>query len=528
MSRHTSADPDALAAAITRATGAPVTRHETHISLVFVAGDRAYKLKKPVVLAFLDYGTPARRRLMCEEEVRLNRRLAPDIYLDVRAVVAGAGGVELAPADTDGALDYVVVMRRYDESRTLAEVLATGVGGDRATQIEAVGRRLAEFHRDCPPASGVGGAAAVRRELTENVAELVDLVSGAGLTRRIDRLARLMTSCVRVHEAALDARARNGLVREVHGDLRAEHVLLGEPPEVVDCVEFDPVLRTLDVADDLAFLIMDLTRRGAPGAARSLVTAYREAGGAPGPDELLALFALHRALVRMKVELVRGSQQRRDGHETEAVRLLDVAERFAWRARGARVAVICGLPASGKSRLASALASGFDLEVLSSDVIRKELAGLPPAARADASHYDESHNLATYAQLGRRAAELLAADGGVIVDASFRHQADRETFLSELGSDTRRIYIECVAPPRVLLERAAARQQEVDRVSDATVEVVERERRSWVELDEVTAAEHVMVRTDRGLDLIVADVLALLDERLYATVDVDIDDRRGR
>lgn len=210
------------------------------------------------------------------------------------------------------------------------------------------------------------------------------------------------------------------------------------------------------------------------------------------------------------------------------MRLLDVAERFAWRARGARVAVICGLPASGKSRLASALASGFDLEVLSSDVIRKELAGLPPAARADASHYDESHNLATYAQLGRRAAELLAADGGVIVDASFRHQADRETFLSELGSDTRRIYIECVAPPRVLLERAAARQQEVDRVSDATVEVVERERRSWVELDEVTAAEHVMVRTDRGLDLIVADVLALLDERLYATVDVDIDDRRGR
>ncbi len=528
MSRRTSADPDALAAAIARATGVPVTRHETHISVVFVAGDRAYKLKKPVVLPFLDYGTPARRRLMCEEEVRLNRRLAPDIYLDVRAVVAVAGGVELAPAATSGALDYVVVMRRYDESRTLAGVLATGVGGDRATQIEAVGRRLAEFHRDCPPATGIGGAAAVRRELTENVAELVELVAGAALRRRIDRLARLMAACVRAHEAALDARARNGLVREVHGDLRAEHVLLGEPPEIVDCVEFDPVLRTLDVADDLAFLIMDLTRRGAPGAARSLVGAYREAGGAPGPDELLALFALHRALVRMKVELVRSSQDRRDGHEAEALALLDVAEGFGWRARGPRVAVVCGLPASGKSRLASALGAAFGLEVLSSDVIRKELAGVRPEAQAEPSHYDEAHSLATYGLLGRRAARLMVADGGAIVDATFRRPADRAAFLSELGADTQRIYIECVAPPRVLLERAAAREQEPDRVSDATVAVVERERRSWVELDEVAAAEHLILRTDRGLDLIVGDVLALLDERLSATGDIGSDEPRSR
>jgi aminoglycoside phosphotransferase family enzyme/predicted kinase len=517
VSRDVAADPQALAEAVGRAAGRPVTRHETHISIVFVAGDLAYKLKKPVVLPFLDYGTPQRRRRMCEEEVRLNRRLAPDIYLGVQAVVGAGPTVELAPVDAAAAIDYLVVMRRYDDSRTLAGVLATAACGGAATQIEAVGRRLAEFHNDCPPATGAGGARAVRHEFDENVAELVELVDDPVLVERIDRLARGMRACVRAHRASLDGRARDGLVREVHGDLRAEHVLLGEPPEIVDCVEFDPVLRTLDVADDLAFLIMDLVRRGAPGAARALVRAYREAGGSPGPDELLALFAIHRALIRLKVEAVRDRQRGHAGRNATSVAgLLAVAERCAWQARGARALVVCGLPASGKSRLASELGARFGVPVLNSDRIRKERAGLPADARGDAALYDDAHSLATYAELGRRAGDLLAAEGGVIVDATCRRRDDRDALTSALGAQAARLFVECLSPVQVRLERAAAREGEPGHVSDATPAVVERERRSWAELDEIPAAEHVLLRTDRGLDAIIDDLLALLDERLGA------------
>jgi uncharacterized protein len=192
---------------------------ETHISLVFRAGDRAYKLKKPLVLPFLDYGTPRRRREMCREEVRLNRRLAPDLYLGVRAVATGAGGLELAAADDPWAVDYLVEMRRYYESRTLAARLDRGEF--KRSEVVALGRMLARFHAQARwvPASDVP-VLAVERRLTENFYELLAAVEQRSEVERVLALERFAHAFVVAYAQLLDVCARRGCVREVKGDLR--------------------------------------------------------------------------------------------------------------------------------------------------------------------------------------------------------------------------------------------------------------------------------------------------------------------
>ena len=214
---------------------------------------------------------------------------------------------------------------------------------------------------------------------------------------------------------------------------RCEHVLLGEMPQVVDCIEFDRGLRALDVAADLAFLVMDLVASGGARFARALLQAYREAGGDPGENQLIAFYASYRALVRAKVALLRAAQHpagsSAHGHESaDARELLRLAEQFAWRARLPLAIVICGAPAAGKSQLAGALAELSRLPHLSSDVTRKRLGGIHPRQRAADAAYSAEFNRLTYSELGRRARSATAACGGVIVDATFRHRADRQAF----------------------------------------------------------------------------------------------------
>jgi uncharacterized protein len=492
--------------------------HETHISWVFLAADRAYKLKKPLVLPFLDYGTPQRRREMCEEEVRLNRRLAPDLYLGVRAVAASPDGLVLAAEDDPRAVDYLVEMRRFDEQRTLAAKLERGElkRGD----IVAVARMLAMFHARARQVAAVGvPVLAIERRMEENFHELLAIVEQRAEIERVLSLERFAHAWVVAHAQMLDARARRGFVRDVHGDLRAEHVLLGETLRVVDCIEFDRGLRELDVADDLAFLVMDLTANGGERFARTLVDAYRDAGGDPGEDRLIAFYAAYRALVRAKVALVRAAQHpaasSEHGHESAAARdLLAVAERFAWRARLPLVIVICGLPAAGKSHLAEALAEVSGLPHLSSDVTRKRLAGIRSHQRAPSAVYSADFNRRTYAELGRRAARETAACGGALVDATFRHRADRDAFAKTFGSAAPLLFVECQAPVRVLAERAALRDRQPRHVSDASLSVVLRERSTWEPLDELRPDAHVTLRSDRPVEAQLTDLLALLDRRI--------------
>ncbi len=467
---------------------------ETHISWVFLTPDRAYKVKKPIVLPFLDYGTAERRHALCREEVALNRRLAPELYLGVRSLIPADEGVRLADEDDPRAVDFAVEMRRYDESATLAARLRAGLAGP--DDAMAAGARLAAFHATAEIDPSAAGAEAVKRTLDDDFATLHRLSPERAAIERLERTAGAQLA---EHWDELDARAAAGLVRDGHGDLRLEHILLGEPVSVVDCVEFEPGLRRIDVAADLAFPLMELHEAGRADLADALVRAYRAAGGNPGSDELLAFFAAYRAEVRAKVALLRAEQRGTAAAEADRAheqRLLALAARLRWRAHAPLVIALAGLSASGKSTVAGRLAAASGFPVVSSDVVRKTAAGLRPTARAPAALYASDVSRTTYAALGSAAAARAAT--GVIVDATFRRRADRDAFRASLGSGVRVLWVQLVVPAAERERRAVVRAADPGRVSDAGVEIVRGQRDDAEPLDEVPCADHALVRADRA------------------------------
>jgi aminoglycoside phosphotransferase family enzyme len=501
--------------------GAPrVELRETHTSWVFLAGDRAYKVKKPVVFPFLDYGTLDRRREMCERELRLNRRLAPEIYLAVVGVTESEHRYSLTDPDDPAAVEYAVEMRRVDESRSL-EVLVTNRELEPA-HVLAVGRLLARFHAEAPIAPpALRGIEILVATLKENLTTLREAGETVLGRHRLDATERFTHAFFSAHRGELVERGRSGLIRDGHGDLRAEHVIV--PAEdaiyIYDCIEFDPALRQIDVAADLAFLLMDLARLGAEHPAFELVDAYRSAGGEPGDDALLSFFAAYRAWVRAKIASLQAHEHavgdpERDGLEARAGTLMRLGHRFAWRARGPLVLVICGVAATGKSTLAREVAAASGWEHVSSDLTRKRLAGIDPRQRAGEGHYSPEFTLRTYAELGKVARAELDRNAGVIVDATFHRRVERDAFRAELG-DRRTLFVECRAPFELLRERIRTRELDPDRVSDADAEVVRRQLAEFEPLAEVAAGERTGIATEAAPAELLTRVESFVDDRVW-------------
>jgi hypothetical protein len=443
--------PARLRAALTPPGGPPPELRESHCAWVLLTADRAYKLKKPVRYAFLDYGTPRARRTACEAEDQVNRDLAAPIMLGVRGLRREDGAVVVADADDPRAVDWIVLMRRFDEDATLAALVAGGaVPGDR---LRAAAQRIAAFHAAAERVADPDPAGRVAATMRGNLAELEDVAGPDAAVLGLEGMRALLLGRVAARAAELDARAAAGLVRDGHGDLRAEHVVFTAAGVlVIDRIEFDPALRRIDVADDLSFLLMDLEALGAAGAARRIAEDYAAAGGEAGDAALLALFGAHRALVRAKVALLRDP-----GAPAGAHALAALGARLAWRARGPLALLVSGPPASGKSTLAAALAARSGLPVLSSDLVRKEALGLAPGEPAPDAAYDPAARAGVYAELGRRARAALEAGGGTVVDATFGAPDLRRAFLDGLGA-AHRVHaraLVCAAPPAVLAERAA-------------------------------------------------------------------------
>jgi len=495
---------------------ADVELHETHISWVFLAGDRAFKLRKPVIFPFLDYGTAERRRHMCEEELRLGRRLAPDLYLGLRAVVPRGDGFVLAEAGHADACEHVVEMRRFDEARTLAARLERGEVDE--DQARALARRIAAFHADAdlaPPDSF--GPQQVAATVSENFTTLLAFADEIG-DPRLAAAHRFAVAFLHGQHDELAARAAAGCVRDCHGDLRAEHVILDGQVEIFDPVEFDPALRLIDVAADLAFLVMELEEAGRADLARALVEEYRTAGGDDGGDAVLGFYAAYRAWVRAKVACLRAGElplgEPRSCELDHARVLADLGERLSWRARRPLLLVVCGGSATGKTYLARELAQSSGLVHLSSDVVRKELAGLASEQRAPVTEYSEEASLRTYAELGVRAAAAVD-NGGAVVDATFRRRGDRQAFRDAYADAIPSpVFVECRAPAAVIAERARSREQEPHHTSDATAEIAARQLAEFEPLDEAEPDLHVIVRSDRPVRDLVDEVEAALDARL--------------
>lgn len=482
---------------------------ESHISWVFLAGERAYKLRKPVVFPFLDYGTAERRRELCEEEVRLGRRLAPDLYLGVRPLTETADGWAIGDLGDDGA-EHVVEMRRFDPRQTLAALVHAGAA-EEAT-VRAVGRRIAEFHAAVPPASpGRFDPEAVAATVGENFSTLLPYAPLLG-EAELGAAHRFAVAFLHERRGLLEQRVARGFVRECHGDLRAEHVILEEGGvEVFDPLEFDPALRETDVSAELAFLVMDLLDSGAHELVEALIDEYEAAGGDYGGRALLFFYAAYRAWVRAKVACLRAGElppgEERAAPVAEARRFAGLAHRLAWRARGPLVLVVCGAAATGKTVLARAIGELSGLTHLSSDVVRKELAGLAPQERAPAERYTDEASLRTYRELGIRAAALVG--GGAVIDATFRRRSHRTAFAEAFGGSA--LFVECRAPASVVAERARSREADPTRVSDATAAIAAAQRTEFEPLDEVPAARHLLLRTDRPIEELTLELEGALD-----------------
>ena len=498
-----------------------VELRETHISWVFLAGDLAYKVKKPLVLPFLDYGTVERRREMCREEVRLNRRLAPRIYLRVVGVAGDGGRWSLTAEDDPAACEYAVEMRRVDERRSLAALAAAGEL--RAEHVSATAAVLAAFHAAAPMAARERRELAVlEATLDENVVTL--RASGPGVIEpsRLDAAEHFSRAFLEARRDQLEARAEEGLVRDCHGDLRAEHVIVPEHGNVYvyDCIEFNPELRQIDVAADIAFLVMDLTRLGAEPLALRLIADYRRAGGDPGDDALLFFFASYRAWVRAKVACIRaqelsGGDPELDRERREAGELMRLGHRFAWRSRGPVVLVVCGVSGTGKTTVADEVAAASGWAHLSSDVTRKRLAGLDPAARGGGDLYSRTRTTETYRELGRMAAERLERDCGVVVDATFHLREDRDAFRAGLGDRPEPLlFVECRASEHVLLARIRQRAQQPDRVSDADATVAKQQLAEFEPLGEVHGRWRAELRTEAEPAALLAKLEAIADGSL--------------
>lgn len=463
---------------------------QTHISYVFLAGDQVYKVKKPVRFSFLDFSTRERRRHFCHEEVRLNRRLAEDVYFGVVGICNRDGRYELGTEDDSDAVEWAVHMRRLPEDRTLDRLLERGEATP--AMIDAVADRLAAFHRTAdagPHVAANGTPEAIRRILEDNYTNARPF-RGVTIPAADDEAIQEFSRDFLARERSWFERRRSEQrVRECHGDLHTEHLCFTDAGLVIfDCIEFNEQFRYCDVASELAFLAMDLDYHDRRDLAARLLERYAATAGDPELPRLAPFYQCYRAYVRGKVDSLKSREAEVDERErneaaTSARRHFLLSYRYTWAYRPA-VVVVCGLSGSGKSWLAATLGERVGYEILSSDIVRKDLAGLAPTARVrtgyDEGLYDAEHSTATYRALLERARQRLESGRGVILDATFQRRADRDA-ARDLARRARVpfVLIECCCAEGEVRRRLQGRARDAAVPSDADWEVYVEQRRRF-------------------------------------------------
>jgi len=465
---------------------------QTHISWVFIAGDRVYKLKKPVDFGFLDFSTPRKRAQACRREVELNRRLAPGLYLGVVAIhehrssgtdfksvpigdrvpVPGSAPFpdrrySLRPPGR--VVEHAVVMRLLPDERLLSSLLARRAVD--AADLRRIARRIAAFHAAAREASPRWRRVAVLEEnLRENFRQTVPFlgktVSGGDYLLIWDYNHDFLVR----RRALLERRARTGRIRDGHGDLHAEHVCVeGSQVRIYDCIEFSDRLRQCDVAADIAFLYMDLLHHRRPDLATALMEEYLRRTGDWEVRLLVPFYACYRAVVREKVESFRLADPgitaaRKRAASRRAASYFQLARELARRDARPRLFLVGGLPGSGKSTVARALADRLGAECIVSDVLRKDLAGAEPgaklAAAVGAGIYETSMSELTYRELLVQAERTMLAGHSVVLDATFGRaiQRRRAAALARAVGGVL-VEVECRCPARITRERLAARSR---------------------------------------------------------------------
>jgi uncharacterized protein len=494
---------------------------QTHISYVFLTDRHVYKVKKPVNFGFLDYSTLEKRRHYCEREVALNARLCPDIYLGVVEITEDRGVFSLG--GVGDVREYAVKMSRLPQRRMLREVLARGEG-DAAT-FRRLAHTLAEFHgraETSPEIAAMKGLEGVRFNCEENFQQ-TEKYAGRLLPHAAFEFIRNSTRLFLRRQAELfEARARNGRVRDGHGDLHLDSICVTDPICIFDCIEFNERFRYQDVAEEVAFLAMDLEFHNFSPFSEAFVDAYVVASGDEQLRELLDFYKGYRAYVRAKVN----SFSTDDPHMTDddrddsgrlAARYYELAARYAARFNPQMLLVTCGLTGTGKSTVARKLGERYKLAVVRSDLVRKELLGVDAYERhydaPDQGAYSREISENTYATMIEHAEPLLASGESVVLDGCFIKRQQREA-ASELASrcGVPILFLECQAPESLVRERLHGRVSKGKTVSDGRWEIYEHQREACEPPLEVPPECCIVLDRSRPVE----EHMAALAERLPA------------
>jgi uncharacterized protein len=462
---------------------------QTHVSWIFLAGAFAYKIKKPVNFGFLDFSTIDRRRFYCEEEVRLNRRLCPEIYLGVWPVREAQLGASFHGYGR--IIDYAVKMVRLPEERMADRLLARGELT--AEEVRRIAARVADFHLQAERGRAIdnyGSLQSIGRNWEENFRHAEEF-SGITISRLDLCLVRNWVEWFMTANAGLfDGRVAGGFIRDCDGDLHLGNICLTDRVCIFDCIEFNSRFRYTDTAADIAFLLMDLEFHASRDLAKIFLNEYLAATADSGALQLVDFYKVYRAVIRGKVESLRLKDPGIPDLDKQKAR--EMAIRYFRLARGyilreglpPVLIAVCGLTGSGKSTIAEALSLELGLEVLSSDRFRKELAGVPlqnhePDDYAEGL-YSPDKNEATYRELITRADNLLGSGQGAIVDATCKRREDRERLHRVAESHGAKMYlISAEAPEDIVRQRLEERVRQGKSISDGRWEIYLRQREEF-------------------------------------------------
>ena len=484
--------PEALAGLLAASAyphpAAPISLVETPISWVLLAGEFAYKIKRPVHYPFVDQRDAVRRRHLCEDELRLNQRFAPQLYLRVCPIVTEHGRVRvcLGPPGKDRVVEYAVRMRRFAADEELDRQLALGRIG--AEALDAFGRALADIHATLATISAdssLGRPDSIHALLVANLAQCAAAAELFNGRSAVEALRAPLEQHLDEAGPWMATRRASGCVRECHGDLHSRNIVVQAGRLVpFDCVEYEPAFRWIDVADEIAFLSSDLTAHGYAAHAHAFLAGYLERSGDYHACRLIRLYEAHRALVRAKVaalaaaQLSPGTERAALGAEHE--RLVAHAAR-ALGTRQPRLVVMNGLSGAGKTWLARQIAPALGAVHLRSDIERKRRAGLTDFEHSGsglaAGLYAAEISERVYDDLAREAYDALVGGYTVIVDATLLRREDRRRF-AELAVRVRApVYlVTCLAPVSVLRERLRARAAAAQDPSEADESVLDWQR----------------------------------------------------
>ncbi len=467
---------------------------QTHVSFLFITDSFVYKIKKPVDFGFLNFTTLDRRRFYCDEEVRLNRRLCPDIYLGVVEVRESSAGITI---DREGKIiDYAVKMKRLPEERMLHRLLIEGKVTD--GDMRGIARTIAEFHLKAGRSEEIDGYGRIEniiRNWEENFQQLVGFIDVSLSKGDLQIIKNWVDEFIGQNRPLFDERVSTGFIRECDGDIHSENICLTDKICIFDCIEFNKRFRYCDTAADIAFLLMDLDYHGKSPFSTVLLDEYMTATGDRKLPALLDFYKIYRAVVRGKVESFRLIDPHITAEEKESAR--ERARLYFRLARGyvlrrrllPSLMITCGLMGSGKSTVASSLAFELGVDVVTADAVRKEIGRLPAGSHDFSGYgggiYTPAFNAATYGELLDRSEKLLASGKSVIVDATFRRRSDRARFRS-LAEKLRVPFfiILTSCPKKIMRERLEDRKNDPAAISDGRWELYQQQKNEFEPVEE--------------------------------------------